>query len=133
MQEPTFWILTALADAPQHGYSILSTVEDLSGNQVKLKVPTLYQALDRLQKSGLVEVDKEIVVDGRFRRYFKLTKMGRIALRRRKLLGGSCFGTQNLGERKTGKQCWAQFLNTPKIKESKAQQEKTNCDIALQE
>jgi PadR family transcriptional regulator PadR len=80
MQEPTFWILTALADEPQHGYSILSTVEDLSGNQVKLKVPTLYQALDRLQKSGLVEIDKEIVVDGRFRRYFKLTKIGRLAL-----------------------------------------------------
>lgn len=80
MQEPTFWILTALAESAQHGYSILSSVDELSGSQVKLKVPTLYQALDRLQKEGFVQIDRETVVDGRFRRYFKITKDGRTAL-----------------------------------------------------
>lgn len=80
MHEPTFWILTSLAESAQHGYSILSTVDELSGSQVNLKVPTLYQALDRLQKEGLVQIDKEIVVDGRFRRYFRLTQDGRVAL-----------------------------------------------------
>ena len=80
MQEPTFWILTSLAGSAQHGYSILSSVDELSGSQVKLRVPTLYQALDRLQKEGLVEIERETVVDGRFRRYFRLTKEGRSAL-----------------------------------------------------
>lgn len=76
MQEPTFLILTALAESPQHGYGIIGDVERISDGRVRLRAGTLYAALDRLQSEGLVEADREEVVDGRLRRYYKLTGAG---------------------------------------------------------
>ena len=37
---------------------------------------TLYSALDRLRIDGLVEVDREEMVEGRLRRYYRLTPAG---------------------------------------------------------
>ncbi|REE97651.1 PadR family transcriptional regulator [Thermomonospora umbrina] len=76
MQEPTFLILTALAERPQHGYGIIGDVDRISEGRVRLRAGTLYAALDRLQSEGLVEADHEEVVDGRLRRYYKLTGAG---------------------------------------------------------
>ncbi len=76
MQEATFMILTALADGAQHGYGILTDVRDISGGQVRLRAGTLYMALDRLRADELIAVDREEVVDGRLRRYYRLTPAG---------------------------------------------------------
>src|SRR5689334_13797887 len=59
MHEPTFYILTALAERPQHGYGIMQTVSRLSGERVTLRAGTLYAALDRLTTEGLLAVDRE--------------------------------------------------------------------------
>jgi DNA-binding PadR family transcriptional regulator len=80
MQEPTFLILTALAAEPLHGYGVIQSVGALSGGEVKLRAGTLYGALDRLAEQGLIEVDREEAVDGRLRRYYKLTDSGAGAL-----------------------------------------------------
>jgi DNA-binding PadR family transcriptional regulator len=80
MQEPTFLILTALAAEPTHGYGVIRAVETLSGGEVVLRPGTLYGALDRLSDQGLVEVDREEAVDGRLRRYYRLTEGGAAAL-----------------------------------------------------
>jgi DNA-binding PadR family transcriptional regulator len=80
MQEPTFFILTALVRTPLHGYGIMQAVEQLSGGRVKLKAGTLYAALDRLATEGLVVVDREEAVGGRLRRYYVLSDDGRAAL-----------------------------------------------------
>lgn len=80
LQEPSFLILTALAAGPQHGYGVLKDVETLSGGAVVLRVGTLYGALDRLADEGLVELDREEVVDSRLRRYYRLTDDGRARL-----------------------------------------------------
>lgn len=80
MQEPTFLILTALADGPQHGYGIMSDVEQISAGRTRLRAGTLYAALDRLQGEGLIAADREEVVDGRLRRYYRLTDGGAAAL-----------------------------------------------------
>lgn len=80
MQEPTFLILTALAGGPKHGYAILRDVESLSEGRVKLRAGTLYTALDRLTGEGLVEVDREEVVDARLRRYYRISTDGARAL-----------------------------------------------------
>ena len=80
MQEPTFLILTALAAEPTHGYGVIRAVEQLSQGQVVLRPGTLYGALDRLAEQGLVEIDREEAVDGRFRRYYRLTDSGAAAL-----------------------------------------------------
>ncbi|MCP2354244.1 DNA-binding PadR family transcriptional regulator [Nonomuraea thailandensis] len=76
MQEPTFLILTALAAGPQHGYGIITDVLRISGERVRLRAGTLYAALDRLEGEGLVETEREEVVDGRARRYYRLTPPG---------------------------------------------------------
>jgi DNA-binding PadR family transcriptional regulator len=76
MQEATFLILTALADGAQHGYGIITDVREISGGRVRLRAGTLYTALDRLRADGLIGVDREEVVDGRLRRYYRLTPAG---------------------------------------------------------
>lgn len=76
MQEATFLILTALAEGTQHGYGIISEVAKISGDRVKLRAGTLYTALDRLRADGLIDVDREEVVDNRLRRYYRLTPTG---------------------------------------------------------
>jgi DNA-binding PadR family transcriptional regulator len=76
MTEPAFFILTALVDAPRHGYGIVGEVSALSQGRVRLKVGTLYGVLDRLVGDGLVELDHEEVHQGRFRRYYRLTDAG---------------------------------------------------------
>jgi DNA-binding PadR family transcriptional regulator len=81
MREPTFLILTALADEPRHGYGVIQEVSALSGGRVSLLPGTLYTALDRLAAQGLVQLDREEVVEGRLRRYYRLTPPGVDALR----------------------------------------------------
>jgi DNA-binding PadR family transcriptional regulator len=76
MQEATFLILTALADGSQHGYGIITDVQQISGGRVRLRAGTLYTALDRLRADELIRVDREEVVDGRLRRYYRLTPAG---------------------------------------------------------
>jgi DNA-binding PadR family transcriptional regulator len=81
MQEPTFFILTALAERPLHGYGVIRAVEELSAGRIKLRAGTLYAALDRLTEDGLLTVDREEAVDGRLRRYYRLTGEGGSALK----------------------------------------------------
>jgi DNA-binding PadR family transcriptional regulator len=76
MQEATFLILTALAAGSQHGYGIITDVADISDGRVRLRAGTLYSALDRLRLDGLIKVDREEIVEGRLRRYYKLTAKG---------------------------------------------------------
>ena len=76
MQEATFLILTALAAGSQHGYGIITDVQEISGGRVRLRAGTLYTALDRLRSDERVAVDREEVVEGRLRRYYRLTPKG---------------------------------------------------------
>src|SRR5258707_13608114 len=76
LQEPTFLILTALAAGAQHCYGIMTDVAQISGDHVRLRAGTLYAALDRLLGDGVVGVDREEIVEGRLRRYYRLTSAG---------------------------------------------------------
>ncbi len=69
-------ILTALANGSQHGYGIITDVEQISSGRVQLRPGTLYTALDRLRADELIEVEREEIVDGRLRRYYRLTTAG---------------------------------------------------------
>jgi DNA-binding PadR family transcriptional regulator len=82
VREPTFLILAAVATDPLHGYGILRSVEQLSGGRVRLRAGTLYAALDRLVREGSLLVDHEEVVEGRLRRYYRITDAGLDVLRR---------------------------------------------------
>jgi DNA-binding PadR family transcriptional regulator len=76
LREPTFLVLTALAAEPQHGYAVIEDVARMTGGRVRLRAGTLYAALDRLRTEGLIEVDREEVVQSRLRRYYRLTGVG---------------------------------------------------------
>ena len=80
VQEATFLILTALADGSQHGYGIIAEVAQISDGRVRLRAGTLYTALDRLRTDGLVAGAGDEVVDGRLRRYYRLTPDGTAVL-----------------------------------------------------
>jgi DNA-binding PadR family transcriptional regulator len=80
LREPTYFILASLLDGRRHGYGIVREAGALSGGRVRLTAGTLYGALERLAADSLVEVDGEDVVNGRRRRYYRLTSAGERAL-----------------------------------------------------
>jgi DNA-binding PadR family transcriptional regulator len=80
LTEPAFFILTALAGGPRHGYGIVGEVAQLSEGRVQLRIGTLYGVLDRLVAEALVELDREEVERGRLRRYFRMTDAGHRSL-----------------------------------------------------
>ena len=79
--QPTFYTLAALLDSPAHSYGIIMRAHALSDGHVRLTAGTLYATLDRLVHARLVEVDREEVVEGRARRYYRLTESGGALLR----------------------------------------------------
>jgi len=80
MTGQAFFVLTALADGPRHGYGIVGEVAELSQGRVTLKIGSLYGVLERLTAEGLIEPDRDEAYDGRLRRYYRLTQDGRRAL-----------------------------------------------------
>jgi len=73
--EPSLYILASLADGPKHGYAIMTDVESISGQP--LGPGTLYGALARMEKRGLIEA---LEPEDR-RRPYKLTGLGVTTLR----------------------------------------------------
>ena len=80
MTEQVLFILASLALGERHGYGIAQDAEELSEGRVRLTAGTLYGALNRLSADGLVAQTREAVVEGRRRRYYRLTAAGRTAL-----------------------------------------------------
>ncbi|MBJ7459027.1 MAG: helix-turn-helix transcriptional regulator [Thermoleophilaceae bacterium] len=81
LTEPAYFVLAALIDGPRHGYDIAAQATELSGERVKLSAGTLYGVLDRLREQDLIELDSEETVNGRLRRYYKITGAGETAAR----------------------------------------------------
>ncbi|WP_069173666.1 PadR family transcriptional regulator [Streptomyces griseus] len=77
MQELALLLLTALANAPRHGYAIAQEVKTITDGRVAPRTGALYGALDRLLSEGLIQVEREEVVGGRARRIFALAPAGR--------------------------------------------------------
>ena len=78
-----FYILVALADGDRHGYAIMQAVSKGSGGTVRLGPGTLYGAISRLLRDGLIEESDERPdpeMDDSRRRYYRLTALGGQAL-----------------------------------------------------
>jgi transcriptional regulator len=74
-------LLAAVEAGPAHGYAIIKTLRERTGEVLNLPEGTLYPALQRLQAAGLLESSWSIV-EGRRRRVYELTAEGRAALER---------------------------------------------------
>lgn len=84
MTTQVFHILLSLADGTRHGYGIIKDVRDHTGDRVRIGTGTLYTALQRLLDAGWIEetTDRPAAEDDDARRqYYRLTKLGRAALR----------------------------------------------------
>jgi DNA-binding PadR family transcriptional regulator len=85
LSQPVLHILLALADGARHGYAIKQDVESRTNGTVRLGPGTLYEAIQRLQESGLIEEGDaaEEPANGQSaqRRYYALTPRGWDVLR----------------------------------------------------
>jgi DNA-binding PadR family transcriptional regulator len=72
-------LLAVLDDEPRHGYAIIEALQERSGGALALPTGTVYPALRRLERAGLVE-SAWSTVGGRERRTYQLTTSGRRTL-----------------------------------------------------
>lgn len=70
-------ILKALFDGDRYGYDIVREIEQKSSGQYKLKQPTLYSCLKRLEIQGFIRSYWGAKSNGGRRKYFTLTDLGR--------------------------------------------------------
>lgn len=82
LSETSFFILLSLAPSPRHGYAIIKEVSALSDERVLLATGTLYTALRRMLKTGLIKRVgmNNLKEDNRERKYYHLTRLGRKTL-----------------------------------------------------
>ncbi len=72
----TTLLLAVLAERKRHGYEIVQSVEQLSKGAFQWREGTVYPALHRLEKQGLVVGEWEAGSTGRQRRVYALTSLG---------------------------------------------------------
>jgi PadR family transcriptional regulator PadR len=73
-------LLCLLAQQAMYGYQIIKELEHRSQGYFKFKEGTLYPALHRLEKSGLVQGKWQLLDNGRPRRYYHITAKGEAKL-----------------------------------------------------
>jgi DNA-binding PadR family transcriptional regulator len=72
-------LLATLEAGPLHGYAVMEAVRAGSGGRVDLPTGTVYPALHRLERAGLIQ-SRWATEGGRRRRSYALTAAGRRAL-----------------------------------------------------
>jgi transcriptional regulator len=70
-------ILKTLALEPLHGYGVAKRIEQMSDGVFQVTLGSLYPALQRLERDGLVLADWKASENGRRARYYRLTTPGR--------------------------------------------------------
>lgn len=70
-------ILKTLALASLHGFGIGQRIEQMSGRVFKVTLGSLYPALQRLEKEGLIEAEWRASENNRRARYYAITARGR--------------------------------------------------------
>lgn len=74
-------ILKTLLWGPRHGYGVAKYLEVAGGEQLKVEEGSLYPALYRLERKGLVESSWGTSDSGRRAKFYELTRLGRKQLR----------------------------------------------------
>ena len=74
-------ILRVVSAAPTHGYGIMKQIESGSGDVLKLEEGSLYPALHRLEKDGLLTSEWRQSESNRRAKFYQLTTDGKQALR----------------------------------------------------
>jgi DNA-binding PadR family transcriptional regulator len=77
-----FEVLLSLASGPRHGYGIKLDIEERTRGEVSLGSGTLYQAIQRLERDGLIAEAAAAArgADARRGRTYRLEPLGRSSL-----------------------------------------------------
>jgi transcriptional regulator len=70
-------ILRTLALGPQHGWAISERVQQMSSDVLRIQQGSLYPALHRLERRGLIKARWGTSENNRRAKYYELSKNGR--------------------------------------------------------
>jgi PadR family transcriptional regulator PadR len=73
-------VLAILTEGDSYGYAIIKRVATLSGGHLQWTDGMLYPVLHRLERQGLVSTKWGTSDSGRKRKYYRITKDGRLQL-----------------------------------------------------
>jgi PadR family transcriptional regulator, regulatory protein PadR len=69
-------ILQSLRARPMHGYALVKHIKQVSGDLLQVEEGSLYPALQRLLREGLLEAESGISAKGRPTRIYRVTPAG---------------------------------------------------------
>ena len=70
-------ILRTLSWGPAHGYGIASWIERITDDAMRVEEGSLYPALHRLERKGLIEATWGLSENNRKAKFYELTEAGR--------------------------------------------------------
>jgi PadR family transcriptional regulator, regulatory protein PadR len=73
-------VLAILAEGDSYGYAIIKRVAELSSGHLQWTDGMLYPVLHRLERQDLVSAKWGVSESGRGRKYYRITKLGRVQL-----------------------------------------------------
>jgi len=73
-------ILRTVSLGPQHGWAISERVQQLSSEALRIQQGSLYPALHRLERRGLIKANWGTTENNRRAKYYELSKKGRAQL-----------------------------------------------------
>src|SRR5919205_3756439 len=74
-------VLKTLSWGPRHGYAVARWLEETTKDAIQIEEGSLYPALYRLEKRGLIDAEWGMSEIGRKAKIYKLTAAGRRELR----------------------------------------------------
>ncbi|UCD24535.1 MAG: helix-turn-helix transcriptional regulator [Gemmatimonadota bacterium] len=80
LSTPVFHVLLSLTEHELHGYGIIQDIERRTDGEVTLSTSTLYGAIKRMMRDGLIERSAERPdpeIDDERRRYYRITAFGK--------------------------------------------------------
>jgi len=73
-------ILKALSWGPNHGYGVADWIDQATASELQVGEGTLYPALHRLEKRGLLEAHWALSENNRQAKFYRLSRSGRRSL-----------------------------------------------------
>jgi PadR family transcriptional regulator, regulatory protein PadR len=89
-------LLCLVKNQSMYGYQIIKELENRSQGYFKFKEGTLYPALHRLEKNGLIEGKWQILPNGQQRKYYRITLKGSESLEEKRTNWNEFFNAMNL-------------------------------------
>jgi PadR family transcriptional regulator PadR len=73
-------LLSLIGQRPMYGYQIIKELEQRSQGYFKLREGTLYPALHRMERAGLIHGGWQLLPSGQQRKYYNITDRGLLKL-----------------------------------------------------